>query len=488
MSLKTSISSSNKANASDWAYFVQTYQRTIPYYAIVGIDGTTVYAIKSDGSLIQDGTAGTDDSSVINAAISAANGHGSVLIRAGTYTLSSTITMSDMSVRLIGERNSGGSGANGVSGDTILKGTTAIPVITCVNSQLTKQEIEKLVIEGQDTATYGIKAYWVTDRVFLRDVDIYDCDKGLSLQKAWNSDIYGVRITSCTTYGIEVLRGVEQPVNTIRFFGGKATNNGINVYMDGSNDNSFIGTLLEGPVTSCVQLTDTANDTKFINCSFEGNVANGLSAGWIAIDDGGNNNTYTGCRFASDINFIPISLGANSRNCKFFHNFIQANAASLTATITIASGSQNNYFIGNTASTNTPITIAFSDSGSKTWRIGNSGVADRMPNGVSFGTNGLKLTEQSSTEVDLTDSGGNLSTCTLRLYGTAQTEIRTTGQTTCGYTNAGGYIEVLGFSRASDPTTSDVHSRGMIIAKNTNTGAVKLWYNDNGSMKSVTLT
>jgi hypothetical protein len=361
-------------------------------------------------------------------------------------------------------------------------------VIDCTNTQFTKQEFERLVIDGQDTATYGIKGYWITDRVFIRDVDIYSCNKGLSLQKAWNSDIHSVRISNCTTYGIELLRGSDPPVNTMRFFGGKATNNGINIFMDNTNDNSFFGTLLESPTTSSVKIVNGGNDSKFFNCSFEGNTINGLSANWVAIDDNGNNNTYTGCRFASDVNFVPISLGSCSRNTKFVHNLIQANASSLTATLTIAPGSQNNYFIGNTASTNIPITVAFSDNGSKTWRIGNSGIADILPNGISFGINGLKFTEASSTEVDLTDSSGNLSTCTLRLYGTALTEIRTTGQTTCGYTNSDGYIEILGLSRSTDPTTSDLHSGAMIIAKNTTSGAVKLWYNDNGNLKSITFS
>lgn len=43
-------------------------------------------------------------------------------------------------------------------------------------------------------------------------------------------------------------------------------------------------------------------------------------------------------------------------------------------------------------------------------------------------------------------------------------------------------------SSAVDPTTSDIASGTAKLYKNTTTSAVKLWVNDGGTMKSVTLT
>ena len=42
-------------------------------------------------------------------------------------------------------------------------------------------------------------------------------------------------------------------------------------------------------------------------------------------------------------------------------------------------------------------------------------------------------------------------------------------------------------SKSSDPTTSDIAASKAAVYKNTTTGLVKLWTNDGGTMKSVTL-
>jgi hypothetical protein len=43
-------------------------------------------------------------------------------------------------------------------------------------------------------------------------------------------------------------------------------------------------------------------------------------------------------------------------------------------------------------------------------------------------------------------------------------------------------------TKAGDPNTSDIGTSKWAIYKNTSSGAVKLWVNDAGTMKSVTLT
>lgn len=59
------------------------------YDAMVFIDGTDVVAIDSDGSVIDHGTAGTDDSTVIQAAIDNVPSKGKLIIGPGTYIPSS---------------------------------------------------------------------------------------------------------------------------------------------------------------------------------------------------------------------------------------------------------------------------------------------------------------------------------------------------------------------------------------------------------------
>ncbi|HQD25903.1 hypothetical protein [Methanoculleus sp. DTU007] len=58
------------------------------YDAVVYINGTKILAEDSNGQLISSGTAGIDDSNVIQAAVKAIS-NGTVVLQAGTYTLNS---------------------------------------------------------------------------------------------------------------------------------------------------------------------------------------------------------------------------------------------------------------------------------------------------------------------------------------------------------------------------------------------------------------
>ena len=60
------------------------------YDIVVYTDGTKIIAENSNGQAIISGTAGTDDSKVIQAAVKAA-GNGTVVLQAGVYDLSSSI-------------------------------------------------------------------------------------------------------------------------------------------------------------------------------------------------------------------------------------------------------------------------------------------------------------------------------------------------------------------------------------------------------------
>lgn len=56
------------------------------------------------------------------------------------------------------------------------------------------------------------------------------------------------------------------------------------------------------------------------------------------------------------------------------------------------------------------------------------------------------------------------------------------------YTDIGFLGNLKLNSKAGDPTTSDISSGTAKLYKNTSTSAVKLWVNDGGTLKSVTLT
>jgi hypothetical protein len=73
------------------------------YDAMVFIDGTDVVAISSDGSVIDHGTAGTDDATVIQAAINNLS-DGCVLFLVGEFTIQSTINVTK-SVSIVGKNS-----------------------------------------------------------------------------------------------------------------------------------------------------------------------------------------------------------------------------------------------------------------------------------------------------------------------------------------------------------------------------------------------
>lgn len=79
----------------------------------------------------------------------------------------------------------------------------------------------------------------------------------------------------------------------------------------------------------------------------------------------------------------------------------------------------------------------------------------------------------------------------LRLQGAAQVDVYSydSVQSARFGTSAVIYVPLLWVwnSKAGDPTTSDVASTRCGVWKNTTSGAVKLWVNDGGTMKSVAL-
>lgn len=85
-------------------------------------------------------------------------------------------------------------------------------------------------------------------------------------------------------------------------------------------------------------------------------------------------------------------------------------------------------------------------------------------------------------------SGSSLSNIVSRNHGLL-TAILGTGAYHISASEAGRVTATMTIqSKASDPTTSDIPAGNWAIYKNTGSGAVKLWANDSGTMKSVALT
>ena len=60
--------------------------------------------------------------------------------------------------------------------------------------------------------------------------------------------------------------------------------------------------------------------------------------------------------------------------------------------------------------------------------------------------------------------------------------------TTAQVTSLSGIGNIVLYSKVTDPTTSDISSGVGKLYKNTTSNVIKLWVNDSGTLKSVTLT
>lgn len=60
--------------------------------------------------------------------------------------------------------------------------------------------------------------------------------------------------------------------------------------------------------------------------------------------------------------------------------------------------------------------------------------------------------------------------------------------TTAQVTSLSGIGNIVLYAKVTDPTTSDISSGVSKLYKNTTSNVIKLWVNDSGTLKSVTLT
>ena len=149
------------------------------YGAMVFIDGTDVVAISNDGSVIDHGTAGTDDATVIQAAVDyvvAATSGGKVNIGAGTFDIDATISLKSY-IQLCGE---------GVS--TVL---------------YAENGLDDNVIDMDDQSYCVVENLWIVGNSAGQA-----SGSGIYINHAASTDCFNVVkevvITDCKEYGVEI--------------------------------------------------------------------------------------------------------------------------------------------------------------------------------------------------------------------------------------------------------------------------------------------
>ncbi len=245
---------------------------------------------------------------------------------------------------------------------------------------------------------YGVK---------LDNVGINNFDVGVRVRRTTYTEFRSVFINSCPSYGFWFDRtSFGDATNTLRIWGGAAINCGYNIYADQPNDLQVFATVLEAPTSSAIFSTQNTHHMTFMGCSFEENNVSGI----VMIDEYGHDNQYIASRMESNVEFTAIQLQSGARNIAFTDNTLGFTVISGTCHIIFnnpAGIGGGNVFVGNRRDRNFPGIIDWQlQSGQKNWFFGNEGVVDTVFSGITFGANGVTISDNGSGLVKVTASGG----------------------------------------------------------------------------------
>lgn len=406
--------------------------RRSSYHAstVVYVDSGTYYAIRrSDGTL----TSSTDAATVIQTAL---NSGGRVFITAGTYPIAAGLTFSVNGTVLEGEGLSTILSFNGSSVPTCLK--------MADTTQRTIHIRNIKVISSPSTAGTCIDASYFIFSNF-QNLDL-TANIGLDFNVIGsyynyieNSHIITAGIGG---YGIR-FQNTANENTVVRTRIGAGDNNPTGIYID-AHANALYDVDVEGGTFKCLYGLDfgaNGHDTLVSGVYLEGNQTN------IQFANGTRNPTFIGGFIVDATNANITDNGAidpvfrNSRVGTGAYSTYSVENIHWSAGLTIPASTE--FYIARNS--------AFSPTNRLTFNVPSSSQYDFLVSG--------------SAKLQLSGSVANFN----------QNRI----------TNP---LSIMAKSSASDPTTSDITSGDYQVYKNTTSGAVKLWYNDGGVMKSVALT
>jgi len=158
------------------------------YDAMVFIDGTDVVAISNDGSVIDHGTAGTDDATVIQAAIDSLTVGGTLYLQSGTYIIGSTINASYDGLTIVGSGES-----------TILKGTVALAAAILKIQAKDKCIVKNIQFDGDYPTTTGGILLQIrnSDTTKVIDCSFKNCDIAIDVIQYTTEITINVVIERC---------------------------------------------------------------------------------------------------------------------------------------------------------------------------------------------------------------------------------------------------------------------------------------------------
>jgi hypothetical protein len=407
----------------------------LAYKYHIYLDGTDTKCYDTDSNSVVSTNA--DPAIVIQFAIDAANGK-PIFIKGGNYLLKSGLNLKNTYWHIDGEKHANDYQQN-VGQTVLIKDYTAGAgdiFLDAGADPFWYGDLRHIVLSGDGE---GIGLKYIHNIRNMEDVYIYSFRTGLDITHSVYANLFYLVIENCVDYGVKITEG-----DTTYFYGGRIKSNGINVYLDNSETCGFYGTNLEHGVNYGVYLDSTVSAAQPNSCFFDNCAMETWSDSLIAvIYDEGRSNTYNKCKISSDnTDFTLIHVGANARNLVFNNCYFKANTSSTTARITIDAGATGIKFLfNNTHSGGQIASLIFSDNGTDTCCLGNSGTPT-LPNKLPFAVEFTKSqTLDTFTDIKQIAVPANPSSGTRRLFvnsTTGELSVRTSGGTTVSLEGAGG--------------------------------------------------
>ncbi len=269
------------------------------------LNATLYNDVKTYGAV---GDGSNDDTSAIQAALDDATPYGVTAFPAGTYKITSTLTMSVRGQQMIGS-GYGGAGVTGGNISTILKAGNFHGITVAHGEQV----ISGLNIKG-DTGNGGDGITVEQIKVCIRDVVCYGHGgNGIMIgRNSNNANYWSMYNINCSNNGAVGLYihddGAGTDTNAGALFGGHFTGNTSHgLHIENSIDNQFFGLACDSNTGDGIHLSSGAKGHAFFFPYLE---ANGGDTG--IFDSGATENTVFGTRQGTSDSWVDNDTGGDN--------------------------------------------------------------------------------------------------------------------------------------------------------------------------------
>lgn len=200
-----------------------------PYDAMVYIDGTNVIAVNSEGNVIKRGVAGTDDTTVIQAAIGASTSK--TIVKNGSYTITATLKIekNDYTIDFDGSTLTAGTGIGAIQ--RIVNDGPEHNQSVIMVWKSSRVIVENVIVDCDNReGTCGILAYgqgeltgsYLNTHITIKNCECYNACEYPKTPPTYSTNGYGIFLCGCINSTVDSCYVHDNPVG-IYVYGYKYT-------------------------------------------------------------------------------------------------------------------------------------------------------------------------------------------------------------------------------------------------------------------------